>query len=85
MIRYIKVFIWINLSLAVLLPFAGPVWAQDSPVKITLMSSQEVYDQGYPIQLQIKVFNNNLNPETGLKDPVIARQGFFSQDFSARA
>lgn len=80
----LRVFIGVTLSLMVFLPFAGLAPAQSSPVKITLMSAHEQYIRGDPVQLQIKVFNNNLNPETGLKEPVITREGFFSQDFHLR-
>jgi hypothetical protein len=82
--RFTSVVFGVILSLMVMLPFGGTVSAQDSPIRITLMSAQERYEQGYPIQLQIRVFNDNWNPDTGLNDPVITREGFFAQDFHLR-
>ena len=72
------------LSLMVFLSLAGTAPAQDSqdsPVKISLMTASERYVEGDPIQLQIRIFNDNFNPDSGLKEPVITREGFFSQDF----
>ena len=79
--RYRTVITGVILSMMIFMPYAGTASAQDSPVKITLMTGQEQYIEGDPIQLQIRVFNDNFNPESGLKEPVIAREGFFSQDF----
>jgi hypothetical protein len=79
--RYKTVILGGILSLMVFVLHTGSASAQESPVKITLMSAQEQYIEGDPIQLQIRVFNDNFNPDTNLKEPVIAREGFFSQDF----
>jgi len=71
----------IGLPLLLMLGFAGPIeiFAQE-PVKINLMASQPAYVEGDPIQIQIRVFNDNLNAG-GSIDPVITRNGFFYQDF----
>jgi hypothetical protein len=50
------------------------------PVKINLISDKVSYKPEEPIKIQVRVFNDNIN-FLGQKKPVIARQGFFYQDF----
>ena len=64
-----------------LLLLPAPAPAQDAPVQITLVADKAEYIQGDPIMIQIRVFNDNTNPGTGMVEPVITREGFFAQDF----
>jgi len=50
------------------------------PVRINLISDKASYEAEEPIKIQVRVFNDNIN-FLGQKKPVIARQGFFYQDF----
>ncbi|KPK15669.1 MAG: hypothetical protein AMK69_27140 [Nitrospira bacterium SG8_3] len=53
---------------------------QKPPVKINLISDKVSYEPEEPIKIQIRVLNNNKN-FFGQKKPLIARRGFFDQDF----
>jgi hypothetical protein len=68
--------IWLVLCLC--LSFA--VACQKQPIKINLISDQKSYEPEEPIQMQIRVYNDKTN-FIGQKKPVIARKGFFYQDF----
>ena len=68
--------IWLILCLC--LSFA--VACQKPPVRINLISDKVSYKPQEPIQLQIRVYNDKTNV-FGQKKPVIARKGFFYQDF----
>jgi hypothetical protein len=76
--QYIR---WISptwLVLCLCLSFA--VSCQKPPIKMNLISDNISYKPEDPIQMQIRVFNDNTNI-FGQKRPVIARQGFFYQNF----
>ena len=79
--QFIKLISWVSLIAVLLLVSSAPATAQDSPIKITLMTDRNQYIQGDPIQIQIRVFNDNYNPTIGSIGPVITREGFFTQDF----
>ena len=68
--------IWLVLCLC--LSFA--VACQGPPIKINLISDKTSYEPEEPIQMQIRVYNDKTNI-FGQKRPVIARRGFFYQDF----
>ena len=71
--------LWLVFSLCV--SFA--VSCQKPPIKINLISDQVSYKPQEPISIQIRVFNINKNI-FGVNIPVIARYGFFDQDFHLR-
>jgi hypothetical protein len=68
--------IWLILCLC--LSFA--ISCQKPPIKINLMADKNSYEPEEPIQMQIRVYNDKTNI-FGQKKPVIARRGFFYQDF----
>jgi hypothetical protein len=72
---------WISptwLVLCLCLSFA--VSCQKPPIKINLISNKVSYKPEEPIKIQIRVFNDNTNI-FDQKKPVIARRGFFFQNF----
>jgi hypothetical protein len=79
--QFIKLVSWGSVIAVFLIMLSTPSQAQDSPVKITLMADQSQYIQGDPIQIQIRVFNENYNQASGTIEPVITREGFFTQDY----
>jgi hypothetical protein len=68
--------IWLVLCLCL----SFTVACQKPPIKINLISDQVSYEPKEKIQMQIRVFNDKTNV-FGQKKPVIARRGFFEQDF----
>ena len=68
--------IWLVLCLCLSLTVA----CQGPPIKINLISDKTSYEPAEPIQMQIRVYNVKTNI-LGQKRPVIARRGFFYQDF----
>ena len=68
--------IWLVLCLCLSLTVA----CQKPPIKINLISDKNSYEPKEPIQMQIRVYNDNTNI-FGQNWPVIARRGFFYQDF----
>jgi hypothetical protein len=71
-----KIPIWLALCLCL----SFTVACQKPPVKINLISDKVLYEHKEPIQMQIRVYNDKTNI-FGQKKPVIARRGFFYQDF----
>jgi hypothetical protein len=68
--------IWLVLCLCL----SFTVACQKPPIKINLISDKVSYEPKVPIQMQIRVYNDKTNV-FGQKKPVIARRGFFYQDF----
>jgi hypothetical protein len=68
--------IWLVLCLCLSLT----VSCQKPPIRINLISDKTSYEPKEPIQMQIRVYNDKTNV-FGQKKPVIARKGFFYQDF----
>ena len=68
--------IWLVFYLCLTLAVA----CQKPPIKINLASDKNSYEPKEPIQMQIRVYNDKTN-FIGQKKPVIARKGFFYQDF----
>jgi hypothetical protein len=68
--------IWLVLCLCL----SFTVACQKPPIKINLISDKNSYEPEEPIQMQIRVYNDKTNV-FGQKKPVIARRGFFYQDF----
>lgn len=71
--------IWLVLGILLLFPAA----CCKPPVKINLISDATVYEPGAPIGVQVRVVNVNTD-FLGRKQPVVARRGFFDQDFHLR-
>jgi hypothetical protein len=79
--QFVKLISWGTVIVVLLVLSSAPARAQEPPIKITLIADQGEYILDDPIQIQIRVFNNNYNASSGTIEPVITREGFFAQDF----
>ena len=71
--------IWLVFGLFLLFPAA----CCKPPIKINLISDGTVYESGAPIRVQVRVANVKKDI-LGRGQPVVARRGFFDQDFHLR-
>lgn len=71
--------VWLVLCLCMLLTTA----CCKPPIRINLASDGTVYEPDAPIRLQVRVFNEKTDI-FGRKQAVVARRGFFDQDFHLR-
>jgi hypothetical protein len=70
----------VAVALIIFSALCGSGMADGPPIKINIVSDKTRYSPESPIAIQVRVFNNNWNPN-GEKDEVIAGEGFFSRDY----